>query len=196
MAKHKRNRYFIDKKLQTKYIVLTIMTLMIYTLLFVVILLAPYFMALSFDAPIAEQREAAKTLLVLHKSIWPALGAVMLIMAAGSVLVTHKMAGPIYRFKKVLGEVSAGNLDLSIRLRDKDDFKDLAESMNVVLEELRTFAQTLRGDDATMSACIKELERQIKSKQISSESGTALIEQLQAGRTNISKVMDKYSGNT
>lgn len=193
MDKPKRKRYFIDKKLQTKYIIVTILLLFIYTFLFVVILLAPYIMSLTFDSPVEEQKAAAKALLVLHNSIWPALGAVMLIMASGSLLITHRMAGPVYHIKRDLGEVSAGNLDVSIKLRDKDDLKDLAESINMVLVKMRTFAQTLQDNAETMSVCINEVEEQIKVGKIDSEIGAAIIDRMSSSRENISQVLAKDS---
>lgn len=193
MAKFKRKRYFIDKQLQTKYIVLTIMLLLIYTFLFVVILIFPYVIPLTFDSPVEEQVKAARMLLTLHKAIWPALGAVMLIMGTASIFITHKIAGPVYRFKRVLAEISSGNLNISIKLRDKDDLKDLAEDFNLVIGELRDFVKTLQGDHETMSLCIKKLEDQIENNQISDEAGRELIEKMQANRERITQALDKYS---
>lgn len=193
MAKYKRRKYFIDKQLQTKYIILSILMLLVYTLLFVIILIAPYTFLLSPEAPPAEQTEAARTLLTLHKTIWPALGAVILIVSSLSIFITHKIAGPVYRIRKVLAEVYGGNLDIMIKLREKDDLKDLAEDLNMVISEQRMFVKTLRGDHATISACISELEEKIKSNQISSETGRQLIEKMQASRENINQALGKYS---
>ncbi len=193
MAQYKRKKYFIDKQLQTKYLVLTILMLVVYTLLFVVILIFPYILALSFDVPLAEQTEAAKTLLILHGSIWPALGIVILIMSGVSVLITHKMAGPVYRFKQTLAEISNGNLDISIKLREKDDLKDLAEEFNKVIGDLRGVVKTLQQDDETMSSCIDVINDRIKSDQISHEAGRVLIEKMQTNKENIAQVLDKYA---
>lgn len=193
MAEYKRRRYFVDKQLQTKYIVLTILLLVVYTLLFVFILVFPYALPLSLDVPIEEQTKAARMLLALHKSIWPALGAVILIMSTASIFITHKIAGPVYRFKKALAEIARGNLEVSVKLREKDDLKDLAEDLNMVIDELRGFVQTLQGDYATMSSCISELEDKIKSNQISNETGQELIQKMQLSRRNIDRTLQKYS---
>ena len=193
MAKFKRRRYFIDKQLQTKYIILSVIMLLVYTMLFVAILLSPYIIALTFDAPIAEQTEAAKTLLILDASIWPALGIVIFIMSSLSIFITHKIAGPVYRFKKVLAEISGGNLDVLIKLRDKDDLKDLAEEFNLVIGDLRGLVATLRDDYETVSSCINELEEKIKKDQISKEDGKALIEKMQASKESLEKALNKYS---
>lgn len=193
MAEYKRRQYFIDKRLQSKYFVLTILLLLTYTLLFVVILLFPYIVPLTFDYPLEEQAKAARMLLALHKSIWPALGAVMLIMSTVSIFITHKIAGPVYRFKKVLVEIADGNLNITIKLRDKDDLKDLAEVFNVVIDELRGFVKTLQGNHETMSSCINELEEQIRDNQIDREAGRELIEKMQESRKNITQALGKYS---
>lgn len=193
MATYKRRRYFIDKPLQTKYLVMTILLLAVYTLLFVTILFVPHMISLSGEGSLTEQTNAARTLLTLHTSVWPALGIVILVMSTLSIFITHKIAGPVYRFKKVLAEISGGNLDISIKLREKDDLKDLADEFNLVINELRVFVASLREDYATMSACINDLEEQIRDKRISIETGQELIKKLQSGRESIARTLDKYA---
>lgn len=188
-----RRRYFIDKQLQTKYIVLTILLLLLYSLLFVVILFFPFIVRLSFDYPVEEQTRAARMLLNLHVSVWPAIGSVILILSALSVFVTHKMAGPMYRFRQVLSEVNGGNLDVSVRLRRKDDFHDLAEDMNKVITSLRDVAHTLHDADQVMAAYIIGLEEQVSNNQISDETRNKLIKKMQASRDNIAQALQKYS---
>lgn len=193
MAGYKRRKYFIDKQFQTKYMVLTILLLIVYTLFFVVILFTPYVIPLYFDYPLEEQTKAARMLLSLHKSVWPALGIVILSLGALSIFITHKIAGPVYRFKKVLGEILAGNLNVSLQLRKRDDLKDLAEDLNMVIKELQFFVQTLQKDHKTMSLCLRELEDQVNQKNVDSETGQELIKQIRASQENISQVLGKYS---
>ncbi len=196
MAKYKRRRYFIDKQFQTKYMVLTILLLVVYTLLFVVILFTPYVLPLYSDVPLEEQTRSARMLLSLHTSVWPALGIVILTLGVLSVFITHKIAGPVYRFKKVLSEISAGNLNVSVHLRKRDDLKDLAEDLNMVIKELQVFVRTLQADHETLSKCILELEDQIRDNKVSGEAGRELIRKMQMSRENISQVLDKYSSES
>ena len=188
-----KRRYFIEKPLQTKYIVLTILLLLIYTVLFVAILIFPYIVPLTFDAPLEEQAKAARMLLALHGSIWPALGTVIVILSSTSIFITHKMAGPVYRLKRTLAEVSNGNLDIIVRLRKNDDLKDLAKGLNLVIDDLRGTVETLQGNDETLSSWINELEDQILSNQISNLAGRELVEKMQASRENTAQVLGKYS---
>lgn len=193
MGRYKRRQYYIDKKLQTKYALLTILLLMIYTLLFAIILFTPYILGLSSNNTIEEQTRAARTLLNLHASVWPALGVVIVFLSGISVFITHKIAGPVYRFKKVLSEVADGNLDIAIKLRKRDDLQDLAEDMNGIIGELRNFVQVLQENHETMSTCIDELEDKINSNQISSETGNELINKLSASKQKTAEAMQKYS---
>lgn len=199
MAKFKRKRFFIDKQLQTKYVILTLLLLLIYTVILTAVLISPYVIPLSVGTPLSsagptpQQAEAARMLLTMHQNIWPILGALILAMSALSIFVTHKIAGPVYRFKKVLAEVAAGNLDITVKLRDKDDLQDLAGDFNLLIAELQSFVATLRNDHATLSLCIDELEGQIEKHHTSNEAGQALLVQLKTSKEGIAKTLEKYS---
>lgn len=193
MKGYKRRKFFIDKKLQTKYILLTIVMLLFYTAALVVVLFVPHILNLKFGATMGEQVDAARMLLSLHETVWPAIGVVVLVTGFLTIFVSHGVAGPVYRFKKVLAEVAAGNLNITIQLRKHDDLQDLAESMNAVLAELRGFVGTLRRDHEVLNSCIANLEDNIQNKTIDDDYGRELIEKLQASRNAIAKTLDKYA---
>ncbi len=54
-----------------------------------------------------------------------------------TLLFSHRIAGPIYRIEKSLGEVAKGNLALKIRLRKGDELQDLAAVINSTIENLK-----------------------------------------------------------
>lgn len=193
MFKLTKKQYFIEKRLQTKYALLTVALLLVYTLLFAVILFTPYIFKLETGTTLEEKAAAAKLLLELHKSVWPALGLVVAILGTVSIFVTHRIAGPVYRFKRDLSEVCAGNLDISFRLRRRDDLKDLAESLNMVIAELRTCVRTLQEDQASRAACIAELEALVRDNKIDSEVGKDIIEVLQKSREQAAQAIEKYT---
>lgn len=188
----KRKNYFIEKKFQTKYLLLTIILLLAYTLLFVTIIFAPYILKLYLNYPLSEKAEAAKVMLLLHGTVWPWIGGVILFFGAVSILISHKIAGPLFRMKKTLSQVTQGNLNASIKLRKWDDLKDLADHINLLIEELRNFVITLRNDYDLLSEYILELEHQVDSKVISEASGREIIKKVQASRKNIEAVLEKF----
>lgn len=195
MAMHltKRRNYFIDKKFQTKYILLTILMLLSYSFLFIIIIFAPYILTLHFNYPLAEKVDAARVLLLLHNTIWPWIGSVILFFGVVSIFVSHKIAGPLFRIKKSLVQVSQGDLSVVIKLRKWDDLKDLAEQLNVLIEELRTFVTALRNDYNLLSDYIQELEQKIEQKGLTEESGREIIRKVQESRKNIETALKKFN---
>jgi methyl-accepting chemotaxis protein len=52
------------------------------------------------------------------------------------ILLTHRMAGPIYKFKQELERIEAGHAPRPIVLRKRDEFHDVAEALTRALETL------------------------------------------------------------
>jgi HAMP domain-containing protein len=71
--------------------------------------------------------------------LWVSLGIVnlliILVVAGWALVVTHRAAGSVYHVKRVINEVRSGNLQARVRLRSKDEFQDLAASVNALLDQ-------------------------------------------------------------
>ena len=52
------------------------------------------------------------------------------------ILLSHRIAGPLYRFEKVLGQLSDGDLTTRVRLRNTDQLRELQDSLNLFIENL------------------------------------------------------------
>lgn len=80
---------------------------------------------------------------------WQQLGMSIVLSNAVSALFTgisvtivvlymsHKIAGPMYRYQNLFREVGLGNLDISAKLRDADQLQELANSFDEMLAALR-----------------------------------------------------------
>lgn len=189
----KRRIYYIEKDFQTKHLILTMVLLLAYTFLFVIIIFAPSMLTLYFDNPLDEKAEAARRLLLLHSTVWPGIGGAILLFGALSIYISHKIAGPLYRLKKALSLITEGNLDVKVKLRKWDDLKDLAEQVNVLVEELRTFVTAMRVDYDLLSDYIVEIEREIKANVLTEESGRKIINKVQDSRKNIEAALKKFN---
>lgn len=188
----RRRHFFIDKQLQTKYMLLTILLLLIYSLIFVTLIFLPYILPLHFNLPLAERAEAAKILLTLHKSVWPPLVVVILLLGTLSIFITHKIVGPLYRVNKVLSEICEGNLGVKVTLRKGDDLQELAEQLNHLTSELSSFVADLKHDYGTLTGCIDELESRIEAKTITPETGQELMQRINTSRKNIEVTLEKF----
>lgn len=68
--------------------------------------------------------------------VWAALmsGLGGLFALLTGLFLTHRMAGPIYTFKKELRRIEEGHAPRRIGVRTHDEFKDVAEALNRALE--------------------------------------------------------------
>ncbi|MFW6067089.1 MAG: hypothetical protein ACOC97_02035 [Myxococcota bacterium] len=66
-------------------------------------------------------------------------GIVVLALALGitGIIVTHKMVGPAYKMRRLLGEVASGHLRIQGRLRKGDELQDVFEAFAHMVETLR-----------------------------------------------------------
>lgn len=69
-----------------------------------------------------------------RRSLWAMFGAcsalVFFLANVGALMIGHRIAGPIYRIRKQLQLLSAGNKESQIRFRKTDFFKHLEKEWN------------------------------------------------------------------
>ena len=50
------------------------------------------------------------------------------------IIISHRTAGPLYRFRQVFLQIQKGDVSARIHLRPKDDFLDVAEECNKAID--------------------------------------------------------------
>lgn len=183
LAKNRRRHFFINKPLQTRYmlyitgLLATVTSIVILNLYFgiwggvldafsntairddllIATRLAQYESARipQQEAPSAltffkqaeklslRQREIFKSILDQTNQRLLTMFFILLGMIAwGSVFLSHKIAGPLYRFDATLKQIDSGDLATRIRLRKFDEAQFLADHFNQTIENLDfTFAR-------------------------------------------------------
>lgn len=53
------------------------------------------------------------------------------------ILVSHRTAGPLYHFKRVFLAIPGGDLKARVHLRPQDEFRDVAEECNKMIDFLQ-----------------------------------------------------------
>ena len=61
----------------------------------------------------------------------------MALMTLVGLVVSHRTAGPLFHFKRVFEEIRSGETKARIRLRPKDEFKEVAEAFNKMMDTLQ-----------------------------------------------------------
>ncbi|MFZ2958363.1 MAG: methyl-accepting chemotaxis protein [Candidatus Ozemobacteraceae bacterium] len=64
------------------------------------------------------------------------------------IFVTHTIAGPVYRMERVARSIGEGDLTNFIKLRPKDELKDLADAMNEMSTGLRERVSIFKENSA------------------------------------------------
>ena len=86
-------------------------------------------------------REQAGKLEEQHRSIGTALVVVLTLLVIGvglaGIVVTHRVAGPIYKMKKQLRDLRRGNYDVPAPLRKGDELVEFFEEFRKMVVELR-----------------------------------------------------------
>lgn len=53
------------------------------------------------------------------------------------LVYSHRTAGPLYHFKRVFNDVKQGNKNARVKLRPTDDFRDVADAFNEMMDSLK-----------------------------------------------------------
>jgi methyl-accepting chemotaxis protein len=100
------------------------------------------------------------------------LGVALVIGIAGMIvfiLLSHRIAGPLYRFEKILENLNDGDLTTTVHLRGTDQLVDFEKKLNAFIHTLRTRLSLLQSKEKELRAALNggkdpELVLQLKEK--------------------------------
>lgn len=149
---NKRRNYFIDKKFQSNFIVKFCILVAVTGLLVMGIIyaLAKNATTVSFiNSRVVVQSTADFLFPVLIQTFIVTTVLISLATIFFTLFLSHKIAGPAFRFKKVLKALAEGNFRGECRIRKNDSLQDVASSINDMMEDMRS---VLKQTDARISA--------------------------------------------
>jgi len=97
---------------------------------------------------------AAKRILYLNEKFWPAILLSFLGIACHSIFISHKIAGPLYRFNLIFKAIKEGIVPTPIQLRTGDYLYSEMENINQMLERLRDKLTELQEAQAHLNRSI------------------------------------------
>jgi methyl-accepting chemotaxis protein len=130
---YKRRKFFIKKDFQGKLILGCFLLVAGGALLFNVMLglLSADTVTISYSN---NDLKLGQTPFMLLKQVLTANWFLLVIgggfVMLASLLLSHRIAGPLYRFETTLDNMKKGHLDNTINLREKDEGKELARKIN------------------------------------------------------------------
>jgi HAMP domain-containing protein len=107
------------------------------------VIVQPLPLAISENAPLMEE---PKTILsILLPVVIICVVVTLAVTLVFGIVISHRMAGPLFRISRELKQMEQGDLSGEIRLRKKDDFKTLARTVNNLKTNWRHRLQELSG---------------------------------------------------
>jgi len=137
---YRRSNVYIDKEFQSRFILKFCALVAVGAGLTIGLL---YFLSLqsttvSFvQAKVKVMTTADFILPVLVQTVLVVMGFVSLASIVVTLVVSHKIAGPLFRFKQTFKELSAGNFSNQVRLRKGDQLVEVAGDFNQMISILR-----------------------------------------------------------
>ncbi len=137
---HRRKNVYIDKDFQTRFILKFCALVAVGAALTIGFLyfLSMHSTTVSFvQAKVKVMTTADFILPVLIQTVLVVMGFVSLASIAVTLIVSHKIAGPLFRFKQTLKELSDGNFSNQVRLRKGDQLIEVAGDFNQMIVVVR-----------------------------------------------------------
>lgn len=159
---HKRRRLIVSR-LQYKLVAVNFLYLFAIVLMVSMTVGAPIIGSLD-DATLASslRDESARRLLTLYDST--SLGVLLLVALClfHSVLISHRIAGPLYRFKQCFRQLAGGDLGVVVKIRHGDYLDPETEVMNRMIEELSSKVRSIRESFASTTHTLPELAQALE----------------------------------
>ncbi|MFC1809257.1 hypothetical protein ACFL3D_03965 [Candidatus Omnitrophota bacterium] len=105
----------------------------------------------------AREREILNDILASsYINLLPLLALLFFFIGWGSVFITHKVAGPIFRMQDSFMKVIAGKLNFRIQLRKYDQARELAPLFNTLVEHLDKTISTIKKTSSSLSSALTQ----------------------------------------
>jgi hypothetical protein len=108
-------------------------------------------------------KEAAQQMLALHGQLWIGVPVILLLCLAHSLVVSHRIAGPLYRLSQILRALAGGDLTPSVRIRRGDYLWDearvLDEMVGALARKVGAIRETYHEAQATLPRLVEAISR-------------------------------------
>jgi methyl-accepting chemotaxis protein len=191
MAPYKRRLRFSFTKTQYRLLAFSLIYIFATVLVFAAALFLPLILTLqSRSLSPVDKQVVADQFLSIHARAWPAILIVLVLLGIHSLIVSHRIAGPLYRFRRSLRAIADGNLSTPAIIRQNDYLVTEAETINEMIASLRAKIEDIQEHCAEMHRVLSDVRRSIDSGSI--ESMSQDIESLGARMRRLKVCVDQF----
>lgn len=191
---YKRRIYIINKKFQFRYVF--IILFLTFAGIFTISFITFYVIWSNVINEFFFIPEAAKKLGDIYIKTTELLIIPLLIIgfifSIIGILYSHKIAGPLYRVQKICEEISKGNLNLNVKFRKGDEFHEVADSLNKVIQGLKNMVREDKEIIEKLFLLTEKLKRDIATQKDLKKDVKITIEELDNIVKELKKSTEKF----
>ena len=158
---YRRKQYFIKKGFQLNFSIRFLALILIEA-----VLIAAFFWYMSLNTLTTGYEGAQLRIESTSDYFFPSFFMSNLIVVLivgvigiiGLILISHKIAGPLYRFEKGVTEVSKGDLSYRFRTRKGDQLTELSESLNSLIAMMESKVEAMNLDVDDMMKVVEDIK--------------------------------------
>ncbi len=153
----RRRQVVVDLPFQLKCGFYAVASALAYTLVVGFLIFYPLQEALISSTSIQERARVAREILAIHRSIWPALLAVSLLAGLHLFVLSHRIAGPVYKIRRTIEEMLQGRLPEKFTLRRSDAFRQFEGIVRDLADHLKDLSVRSPGVDTQLLGRMRAL---------------------------------------
>ena len=111
------------------------------------------------------------------------------------LLMTHRMAGPMYRFEKYAQKVGSGELIADLKIRKKDQFQNLVSAFNKMTQDLSIGLLKVIGVSEKLDGLIDELSDSSNGEILLKEDVKKVVSELKKDKKDLKKALSYFKVN-
>ncbi|OFZ60802.1 MAG: chemotaxis protein [Bdellovibrionales bacterium RIFOXYB2_FULL_36_6] len=193
---YKRRNYFINKEFQGRYIFNYFLLAAIGSLLFIGVFsfFSSNTLSIVYDN---YHLQIGLTPGILFKKIlstqWLFIvfgGGIVVVV---TLILTHRVAGPFYRFEKTLDQMMDGDISRKIILRKNDEGKDLAQKINAFNYMLGDKLSIMENFNAQIAVSSLRLKKALDESDLGVERFSPFLNEILDSQKNIQAMINDYT---
>ncbi|PIU42034.1 MAG: hypothetical protein COS99_02270 [Candidatus Omnitrophica bacterium CG07_land_8_20_14_0_80_42_15] len=189
----KRKQYLIASKFQLKY------TALVVVFMFLIAWLAGYTIYYTVFGLLGEKLANVYPqgrLALIFKTV----NIVLLIRVALlipfvvmiSIILSHRIAGPVYRMERYINEVSSGDLSSILKLRKRDEFKSLAEAINKMTQGFAKLTKDNKDSIIKLSSLLDDLNETVSHPKFNKDKAISLVKEADRKANELKRRFSQY----
>jgi len=197
--KNRRRKILIDKAVQLRYTLLLLALIIVYSSSLGYSFYTNYKTGTKLLLANLEDNPKLKEKLEKNdrmQGITIIVGMVInaLVITYIGIFSTHKIAGPIYRFRKHIQSMKEGDLSIRTKLRKNDLLNDIADDLNQTSEKMKAFFAEDISKVEMISDKIRKLNEAIRKNQIDLSDASIALNDINSDTERFISMKKKFYG--